>query len=203
MLKEFGPVNLNGTSSDSPNLSAKGSPKQSGSASPRSSGVASPRSRASANTNPNTGRLMKENNELAEKVASMKRRIAALAEEITSFQDLEAEMKAREQDERRRAQKQFQRKKEDLIAEYEVKQDNLRQEIEALHQKLEQKTADEGGRSGLKSLFGEDYVSVDVSELEKGNGADFSSSPGVDEEDEDEDGGRVKSALLDEDDESA
>ena len=40
-----------------------------------------------------------------------------MQEEIGKYTDFELEMKSREQ-ERRRAQKQFQRKNEDLIAEY-------------------------------------------------------------------------------------
>merc|ERR1712218_123844 len=90
----------------------------------------------------NTGKLLKENQELTEKIKKMKMKISNMASEIDRYKDLEIEIKSNETELKRKGQKQFLREKEDLIAEYEVKQDNLRQEIEELHQKLEQKTAD-------------------------------------------------------------
>merc|ERR1712228_142664 len=90
---------------------------------------------------------------------------------------------------KRKGQKLFQREKEELIATYEVKQDNLRAEIEELHQKLEQKTAEEGGRSGLKSLFGDDYTVIDIKDYkEQGMGSKngMSSVSYADEDDDDE-----------------
>jgi len=131
----------------------------------------------------------------------MKQKISNMASEIDRLKDLEIEMKNNEVELKRKGQKQFQREKEDLIAEYEVKQDNLRQEIEELHQQLENKTATEGGRSGLKSLFPEDYEVVNLDDYKDGDRLDD------DDDDDDELGGggaigRAETAnLLDDDDE--
>ena len=129
----------------------------------------------------------------------MKVTISNLASEIDRYKDLEIEMKSSEAELKRKGQKQFQREKEDLIAKYEVQQDNLRSEIELLHQTLEQKTADEGGQSGLKSLFGEDYLVVNLDDYKDGQALDLLS-----EDDDDEAAyganGRVKTDLMEDDD---
>merc|ERR1712217_657957 len=44
-----------------------------------------------------------------------------------------------------------------------------RAEVEECHQRLEQKTYNEGKRSGLKSLFGEEFRAVNVAQLDKGD----------------------------------
>merc|ERR1712228_1098970 len=128
------------------------------------------------------------------------------------YKDLEIEMKTSEAELKRKGQKLFQREKEELIATYEVKQDNLRAEIEELHQKLEQKTAEEGGRSGLKSLFGDDYTVIDIKDYkEQGMGSKngMSSVSYADEDDDDDEDEGVggwtntnNNYLKDEDDES-
>merc|ERR1719384_409796 len=153
MLKQFGPVNLDNNKTPS-------SPKQSAPSSPKQNGIQRGKQRGAHSAN--TGKLLKENQELTEKIKKMKMKISNMASEIDRYKDLEIEMKSNETELKRKGQKQFLKEKEDLIAEYEVKQDNLRQEIEELHHKLEQKTADEGGRSGLKSLFGDDYLQINI-----------------------------------------
>ena len=132
------------------------------------------------------------------KIKQMKAKISNLASEIDRYKDLEIEMKTNESELKRKGQKKFQREKEDLIAKYEVQQDNLRAEIEELHQKLEQKTADEGQRSGLKSLFGEDYEAVNLDDYKDGQPLDLLSG----DDDDDEAGvGRSATSQMNLDDE--
>eukprot|EP00484_Ammonia_sp_Unknown_P002028 CAMPEP_0197022854 /NCGR_PEP_ID=MMETSP1384-20130603/3654_1 /TAXON_ID=29189 /ORGANISM="Ammonia sp." /LENGTH=491 /DNA_ID=CAMNT_0042450965 /DNA_START=61 /DNA_END=1536 /DNA_ORIENTATION=+ len=166
MLKEFGPVNIDNNneeqkdsnnSSDQPAVSSStGSPKHSARGAP-----------ANAAVPVDTGKILKENQELSEKIKKVRQKIANLASEIDRYKDLEIEAKNNEIELKRKGQKQFQKEKEDLIAEYEVKQDNLRGEIEILHQKLEQKTFDEGGLSGLKSLFNEEFVEININDYKQ------------------------------------
>ena len=168
--------------------------------------MGSPGGKRQSTNSQNTGKLLKENQELTEKIKKMKQQISTLASEIDRYKDLEIEMKTNESELKRKGQKQFQREKEDLIAKYEVQQDNLRSEIETLHQKLEQKTADEGGQSGLKSLFGEDYLEVNLDDYKHGQllseddddagfGAAGRSKTELDMDDEDEDIGGDKKYL--------
>lgn len=141
----------------------------------------------------NTGKLLKENEELSEKIKKIKLKVSKLASEIDHYKDLEIEMATNEAELKRKGQKLFQKEKEELIATYEVKQDNLRGEIEELHKKLEQKTAEEGGRSGLKSLFGDDYAEINIADYKQASNAQQD-----DEEEEESDDGYLDDEIDDE-----
>eukprot|EP01083_Nonionella_stella_P206182 750144_1 len=102
-------------------------------------------------------------------------------------------MKSSESEIRRKMEKKAEREKEELIATYEVKQDSLRGEIERFHQQLEQKTADESGRSGLKSLFGNDYLEIDINDYKDDvhigvGGGGGGGTTNIDDIDDDDDG---------------
>jgi len=188
ILKQFGPVTMNveeqieeketatETETETADAESVSGKSAKSSSSPRASKLKgklsklSPRSpKQNAVNDPATAKLLRENVTLERKIKDMKERIKELAKEIAEYQDKEIELRNLEQEIRRKEQKNFQRQKEDLIAEYEVKQDNLRAQLEQTHQKMEQKTYDEGKRSGLKSLFGEDFIAVNIAQLEKGD----------------------------------
>eukprot|EP01083_Nonionella_stella_P004125 11880_1 len=203
MLKDFGPVTLQANNSNT-------SPKQSA-AKPSTNAARSGGRAQTAQTSANAGKLLGQNKELTAQVKKLEQKIKELEFDIDRYTDLEIEMKTSETELRRKGLKKAEKEKEELIAHYEVKQDNLRQEIEEMHRKLEQKTADEGGRSGLKTLFGEDYLIVDMNDYKAGGGKgntdvnEMLDDEDSEEEDEDE-GGDMRTATanyFDEDDEEA
>mmetsp|Transcript_25368 Transcript_25368/g.41328 ORF Transcript_25368/g.41328 Transcript_25368/m.41328 type:complete len:482 (-) Transcript_25368:141-1586(-) len=182
MLKEFGTVNLNQDLDDDDGNNQEQLPLL--------GGGASSNKRASAKvTQAQVNQLLQENIALDEKLKKLMKQKTDMKSKIDDFADQEAEMKNAEAEMKRRRHKEVQREKEDLIADYEVKQDNLRGQIEELHRKLEQKTFDEGGKSGLVSLFGEDFIEVDINDYKQGNDGAVSSDNAIDDDDEDEEVG--------------
>eukprot|EP01084_Bolivina_argentea_P265979 450997_1 len=183
MLKEFGPVSLDNNNNKNNSSDKPKTPRNSNNNKLEQQRQSAKAAKASAGT----GKILKENQEITAKIKKMKLKIADLAEEIDKYKELEIEMLSNAEDLKRKRKKQFEKDKEDLIAEYEVKQDNLRGEIEELNQKLENKTATEGGYSGLKTLFSE-YIEINID--------DYKEDALLSDNDNDDDDGRSNTNML-------
>lgn len=102
-------------------------------------------------------KLLKQNVKLKQELEQKTEMIRGMQEEIAALKEKAIEAGSNTEEMRRKIQKEFHKKKDELERDYELQHENLRAEIEELHRKLEAKTAMEGGHSAMKTLFGDGF----------------------------------------------